>query len=133
MFTDLASIRTAVKDRLTPLLPSGWKFEPTLEGTVKALTPVLYIEFVRVDTRQEGAPLGAGQVLASFNLIITDPKTDTAKAEDAVDSHLVPIIRALDSFDDLYWENTEKRRLQDGPLAWIVQAFAFVKTIETEE
>ena len=55
MFSDLATIRQDVKDRLTPILPESWKYEATLEGTVKALVPVLYIEFVRLFARLRDA------------------------------------------------------------------------------
>lgn len=130
MFSDLATIRNDVKNRLTPILPSTWRYEATLEGTVKALVPVLYIEFVRIDTVVQGAPIGQGQAGAYFNVIITDPKTDTEKAEDAVDSHVLKVLGALDSFADIYWENAEKKRLEDGPMAWTVSVLAFASTTE---
>lgn len=131
MFTDLATLRNDVKTRLTPILPADWKYEPTLEGTIKARVPVLYIEFVAIETSVANANLPRGSVAARFNLIITDPKTDTEKAEDAVDGHIVDIIRALDPMDDLYWEGARKARLADGPLAWTFDAFAIVNTETT--
>lgn len=133
MFTDLETLRADVKERLTPLLPEGWKVDSSVEGAVKSLTPVLYVEFVRIDTAFRGEPLGTGQVAASFNLIITDPKTDTTKAEGSVDGHVVQVLAALDSFADMFWDNAEKQRLEDGPLAWKISAGAFVSTATTEE
>ena len=132
MFTDLASIRTDLETRLTPLLPSGWKFEPTIDGTIKASAPVLYIEFTAFEPRVQNNNLARGQVAARFNLIITDPKTDTKKAEDAVDEHVRRLIGAIDSMDDIYWDTAEKKRLPDGPLAWTVNTFAIADTT-TEE
>lgn len=132
MFTDLAAIRSDVKERLTPLLPTDWKYEEYLEGTVKSLVPVLYIEFVRIDTVVQGAPVARGQAGAHFNLIITDPKTDSKKTENAVDGHVLKVLGALDSFDDLYWESAEKKRLEDGPMAWTISVLAFTSTTTTE-
>lgn len=124
MFSDLSTIREAVKARLAPILPSGWESVEFLEGTVKSRTPVWYIEFVRVDSAIQGGALGRGQVAAVFNIIITDPKTDTKKAENAVDGHLLALLGAVDEFDDIFWDNAEKKRLLDGPMAWTVSAFA---------
>lgn len=128
MFTDLATIRAAVEDRLTPELPVKWRIENTVDTSLKALVPVLYLEFTRVSTTVSGEALGRGQVSASFNVIITDPKTDTAKAEDDVDAHLMKILSVLDSFDDIYWDAAEKRRLPEGQLAWVITAFALAQT-----
>lgn len=128
MFTDLATIRTAVKDRLTPILPASWKWHEYLEGLVKADTPAVYIEYTRVDQEVQGQPLALGQVCARFVFIVTDPKTDTKKAEAAVDAHLVPILNALDDMDDIYWDAAEKARLEDGPMAWRITAFAIAET-----
>lgn len=128
MFTDLAAIRQDVKDRLTPILPPEWRTEATLEGTVKAVVPVLYIEFVRIAGTVQGQDLSRDQVGAYFNIIITDPKTDTDKAEDAVDAHVLKVLTALDSYSDMYWESAEKKRFPDGPLAWTFSVFAFAST-----
>lgn len=132
MFSDLATIREAVKDALTPLLPSSWKFVAALEGTIKSRTPVVYIEFTNLDTTIAGEPLPRGSVAAQFNLIVTDPKTDTDKAEDDVDAHLLKFVQALDPLDDIYWTTAAKDRLPDGPLAWQLTAFAIANTT-TEE
>lgn len=130
MFTDLATLREAVKDRLTPLLPADWACVPYLEGMSKALKPVWYIEYTAVESAVNGQELGEGQVAPSLNIIITDPKTDTQKAETAVDGHVLQVIRALDEFDDIYWTRIEKKRLEDGPMAWTFSVFALASTKE---
>lgn len=132
MFTDLPTLRTDVKDRLTPLLPESWKTEEYLEGTLNALVPVLYIEFVRIDTVVQGEALAPGQVGAVLNLIVTDPQTDTKKTENSADAHVLKLLQALDSFEDLIWEKAEKKRLQDGPMAWTVDVIGLVNTEPTE-
>lgn len=135
MFTDLATVREAVKDRLTPLFPAGWKFEASIEGAVKSLTPVLYIEFTDIEQRVQGLNLPQGTVASRFRLIVTDPKTDVSKAEDDVDEHILRLVRALDPMPDMYWDTCNKTRLEAGPLAWIMVAFALVHTPnpDTEE
>lgn len=132
MFSDLATIRAAVKDLLTPILPNKWKPKDSLEGTVNALTPVWYIEFTRLDSTEGGAPLGRGQVAAGIRLIVTDPKKDTSKAEDDVDQHVLTLILALDPHADLFWSSAEKRRLDTGELAWAVELVALVETPDPE-
>lgn len=128
MFTDLATVRSDVKTRLTPILPADWRVEASIEGTIKALSPVLYIEFVGIDPRVRNTDLPRGKVTARFNIIITDPKTDTDKAEDAVDGHILRVIRALDGMSDIFWDTCEKDRLTNGPLAWKITAFALTDT-----
>lgn len=128
MFTDLASIREAVKERLTPLLPATWEIEPTIEARSKRGVPVLYIEFVKFDTSDESGDLARGQVSAKFNLIIVDPRTDTAKGEDAVDEHVLRVVRAIDPQDDIFWTTADLGREPTGEMRWAVSCSALVQT-----
>lgn len=132
MFSDLASIREAVEARLAPRLPDTWRWVPYLEGTNKTLVPVVYLEFVAFEPRVQNSNLALGQVAARFNIVVTDPKTDTEKAEDDVDEHVLGVIRALDDMSDMYWDTAEKKRLDVGPLAWTISTFAIADTT-TEE
>lgn len=133
MFTDLASIRTAVKERLTPLLPADWKWELTIEARSKARVPVVYVEYTQLDTTDEGGNLPRGQVSARFNLVIVDPLTDTEKAEAAVDEHVLRIVRALDEQDDIYWTTATLGREPTGELRWEIACAAITETPNPDE
>lgn len=128
MFTDLASIRAAVKERLTPLLPEAWDIEPTIEERSKRRIPVLYLEFVKFDTSDESGDLAHGQVSAKFNLIIVDPQTDTGKAEDAVDEHVLRVVKAIDPQPDIFWTTADLGREPTGEMRWAISCSALVET-----
>jgi hypothetical protein len=124
MFSDISAIREELKARIAPELPDGWVVKEYLTEAIESLTPVVYFEFVRFDSKADGQPLGKGYAGAEFNIWITDPKTDDKGSEDAVDTHVVRIINIIDSHSDIYWESAEKDRLKTGPLAWSIKAFA---------
>lgn len=133
MFSDLASIRTAVKDRLEPLLPDTWRWVPYADTLTTAATPIVYIEFTEIASMVNGEPLGPGQCAPGLNLIVTDPLTDTEKAENAVDEHVLRLIHALESSNDLYWSTATKRRLENGQMAWVIPVTALAETPDPTE
>lgn len=127
MFSSLASFRTELEAQIKPGLPATWRVESSLTAAINALTPVLYFEFTEISSTDPGGPLARGTVWASCDLIITDPQTGDG-AENAVDTHVISVITALDPRDDIHWDTARKERLTDGPLAWRVSAHALVAT-----
>lgn len=125
MFSDLAEIRAAVRARLEPLLPAGWRWEEYVTETLaKAAAPTVYLEFVRIDSTVNGQPLGRGQAAAQFNIIVAIHKT-SADGEDDVDALVATFIGVLDhDNEDLYWTTADKSRLPTGSLAWTISAGA---------
>lgn len=124
MFSDISALRAELKARIEPELPAGWVIKEYLTEAVESLTPAVYFEFARFDSKADGQPLGAGYANAEVDIWVTDPKTDEQRSEDAVDSHVVRIINIIDSHSDIYWDSAEKQRLSTGPLAWRIKTSA---------
>lgn len=132
MFSDLASIRTAVKERLAPLLPEKWKWETTVAETAeKSLVPVVYVEFTGIESAPDGTPLGRGTAGARFNIIVADNKTGE-QGESATDEHVLRIVAAIEHTDDLYWSTATKARFPDGRLYWAITVLALALTPNPE-
>lgn len=137
-YADLPNIRSAVKETLTGILPATWHIEPTLEAPTKRLVTAVYLEFTGITAHTaNGDELGPDELGANFNLVIQSTSTDTAKAEAEIDAAILPVIRALDAQDDLWWSNAEKGRMQDGGLLyWRITGGAIATTTDptpTEE
>jgi hypothetical protein len=124
MFSSIAEIRTAVRDRLAPVLPASWMWIPNADTLTTAARPTVYIEFTGIASTVNGEPLARGEAVPQLNLVVTDPHTDTAKAEDAVDEHLLRVLAKVEYDDDLHWSTGSKRRLENGQLAWIIPLVA---------
>lgn len=133
MFSDLATIRAAVRERLTPALPDSWDWEEYVtESPSKSLVPVVFLEFTGLESAPDGQPLGRGQAGARFQIIVADPGT-SERAEDAVDEHMLRLIGVLEHSDDLYWSTGTKQRLPDGRMAWRVDVLALTETPQPQE
>lgn len=133
MFSDLSQIRAALEALLKPQLPDTWDWTPYADTIEKVATPTVGIEFTGIVSAPDGEPLGPGQAGAEFNLVITDVPTDTKKAEDAVDKHVLAVIFTLDKSNDLHWSTAAKRRLQSGQMAWIISCIALAQTPDPTE
>ena len=128
MFSDLAAIRTAVRERLEPILPDEWKWETSVaDAPQKALVPVVYLEFVRIESAPDGQPLGPGSAGARFNLIVATPST-AERGEDDADDCVHRLVSVLEHTPDLYWSDATKLRLDDGRLAWRIDVLALTLT-----
>lgn len=133
MFSDLSEIRAAVRARLEPLMPDGWKFdEYVTEAVQKSLVPAVWLEFIRIESTVDGAPLGPGSAGARFNVIVADPATGT-KGEDDVDQHAMRLLGAIEHTTDMYWSGAEKARLTDGRVAWRIDVIALTLTPNPDE
>jgi hypothetical protein len=128
MFSSIAEIRTAVRDLLAPVLPASWVWKPNVDTLTTASAPTVYIEFTGISSTDEEGPLARGYSAPQLNLVVTDPLTDTAKAEDAVDMHLLRVLSKIEYSDDLHWSTASKRRLENGQLAWIIPLNALAYT-----
>lgn len=119
MFSDIAGVRTALADRLRPILPTNWKIEPALkEPPQEFLSPLLVFEFTRLTPDADGQPLGRGFVAAGIDLILGTPKTNEGPAEDDVDQLALTLVRAIDDQADIYFSGAEKQRLDSGQWLW---------------
>lgn len=133
MFSDLASIRTALRDRLGPALPEEWRIVDHIATPAETIVPILHFEFTGIDSTANGQPLGRDTVACSFDLVIETPRSDDAGAEDDVDDHVLTLARVLQKSSDIYWDTARKQRLADGGhMTWRVSLTLLTNTAPSE-
>lgn len=115
MFSNIATIRAALKARLVPLLPENWQFEDGLKEAYDTVTPIVYAEFTGISSSANGTPLSRDTIAVSFDLVIASAGSAD---EDGADAHLVTLAHALQRFDDIYWDTLTKIPLKSGAYAW---------------
>lgn len=115
MFSDPATIRTELRDRLKPLLPEKWRIIDNLSQAVDTVVASVYFEFTEVSSSVNGTPLDRFTVAAKFDLVVASAG---AGDEDGADADLVTLAHALQQCDDIYWDTAKKERLSNGALAW---------------
>ncbi|KQR43431.1 hypothetical protein ASF87_16710 [Microbacterium sp. Leaf161] len=126
MFSDLPAFRSELRDRLVAALPDEWEIVKDLMAANVSLVPAVYIEFNKFDTTFNGEALGHGQVSATADLVLADPRTADVVAEQAIEDEVVLLIRELDKSSDIGWSTATKFRLDSGPLAWRISTIALV-------
>lgn len=127
MFSSIPALRDELAQLLRGALPDTWEVVPDLMAKDVALVPAVYIEFKELDTvTAKGEELGRGTVAASVDLVLADPRSADGVAEGAIEDHVVPLLKALDTHSDLGWSKAVKVRLDSGPLAWRVSLTTLV-------
>lgn len=130
MFSDLASIRTALADDLSQLLPADWLIVHSMDdGAVNASVPVLYIEFKRLTGDANGQPLSRGEVACGIDLIVIEP----GSVEGDVDAHVLKIAQALQRSSYIYWSSADKERFSPGEFGWRIQTLILCSTTPAPE
>lgn len=131
MFSDIASVRTALEARLRPLLPPRWKIDAALkEPPQEFLSPLVIFEFTRIASSSEGTPLPPGTAGAEIGIVLCTPKTREGDAEDDVDELVLTLVKALDAQSDIFWASAEKQRLESGQWAWRIHTTVLTQTKE---
>lgn len=115
MFSDPATIRTELRDRLKPLLPANWRIINNLSEAIDTVVTVIYFEFTEVSSSVNGTALDRFTVAPKFDLVVASAGTGD---EDGADADLVTLAHALQQCDDIYWDTAKKERLSNGALAW---------------
>lgn len=119
MFSDIAGVRAALKDRLKPSLPTRWTIEEHLkQPPTEYRSPLVTFEFTQFEGSVNGQDLSRGQVAANVDLVIGSPKTADSTGEDDVDELALTLIRVIDDQSDMYWSTAEKQRLDAGQWVW---------------
>lgn len=131
MLSSITAFRGELKDRLTAALPDEWEIVADLMAANVGLVPAVYIEFQQLDTVLDGEPLGRGQVAATVDLVLIDPRTADGEAEKAIELEIIPLLIELDKSDDIGWSTAKKIRQDSGPLSWRVSCTALVALATT--
>jgi hypothetical protein len=133
MFSDLATLRATLAERLTPQLPADWRMVDHIEGYTESLVPVVFFEFTEFGSSAGGQPLPRSAVAASIDVVVTTPRTDyDGGAETDVDSHVLRIVQVIVQADDLFFSTARKVQLDNGPLAWRVSLTALTNIAPSE-
>lgn len=131
MFSDIASVRTALKSRLSPSLPSRWSIQENAQQPPSEYrTPLITFEFARFDSTVGGGELGPGQVAAGIDLIVSSPKTADSVGEDDVDQLVLTLIQVIDAQSDMFWSSADKDRFDAGQWAWRIHTTVLTESKE---
>ncbi|KKX96693.1 hypothetical protein [Microbacterium sp. Ag1] len=131
MFSDIAGVRAALKERLAPDLPVRWSIEENLkQPPTEYRAPLITFEFTRFEAAPDGQELGAGQVGAAVDLVLGSPMTADEKGEDDVDQLALTLVQVLDRQSDMYWSTAEKQRLESGQWVWRIHTIVLTESKE---
>lgn len=132
MFSDIAGVRAALKERLTPSLPARWTISTALKKPpTEFKSPLVLFEFTRFESAPEGQQLGPGQVGAAIDIIVASPMTAEDVGEDDVEQLALTLVQVVDSQSDMYWSTAEKQRL-DPTGQWVWRIHTIVLTSSKE-
>jgi len=149
MFSDLTSIRAALKARLQPeptipgddvepgpdtlpsdyVLPTKWRYIDHISEPVESLTPVVYTEFAAISPEANGQPLGRDAVACNVDLVVAAVSTDNKVSEAQADEYVHRLIRAINhDNDDIFFSSARKERETNGSVAWRVSIVCIAST-----
>jgi hypothetical protein len=131
MFSDIAGVRVALKERLAPKLPDTWTINEALkQPPTEYRDPLITFEFTRFESAPDGQELGAGQVGASVDLVLGSPMTADDKGEDDVDQLALTLVQVIDAQSDVYWSTADKQRLDSGQWVWRIHTIVLTESKE---
>lgn len=131
VFSDIAGVRAALKERLAPSLPARWVIEENLkEPPTEYRSPLITFEFTRFESAPDGRELGAGQVGAAVDLVLGSSMTAAGDGEDDVDQLALTLVQVIDRQSDMYWSTAEKQRLAAGQWAWRIHTIVLTESKE---
>ena len=108
------NVREFLADKLSPLIPDGWKIVASVRNLDKPTGIVAQIKHTGV-TRMPEAPIGHLQ--HTVTLTVLTPHTDVEKAEDALDEAVTELLTLIDAHESIGWSDATKVRA-DTWLAW---------------
>ena len=131
MFSDIAGVRAALKERLSPALPDGWTIDEYVrQAPTEYRAPAVMFVFERIESAPDGQQLAPGQVGAAIDIMVGSPKTVEGPGEDDVDELALTLVHVLDRQPDLAWSTAEKQRLSAGQWAWRISTIALTSSKE---
>lgn len=131
MFSDIAGVRTALKERLAPSLPGDWAIEKNLkQPPTEYRAPLLTFEFTRFDGAPYGQQLATGQVGALVDMVLGSPKSTDGAGEDDVDQIVLTVINLIEAQSDIFWDSADKQRLETGQWVWRIHTAVITSSKE---
>lgn len=132
MFSDLAHVRQALKERLAPGLPATWTINEFIKTPpTEYRNPLVTFEFTRLDRQAGGQNLAAGCVAAVVDIIVGSPKTAEETGEDDADQLVLALTRVIDAESDIYWDSADKQVMAGtGQWAWRIHTTVITSSKE---
>lgn len=132
MFSDIATVRGALKERLTPELPEAWEIAAFIrQPPTEYRSPLITFEFTRFTGAVNGKPLPPGQVGAAIDLVLGSPKTADETGEDDVDQLALTLVQVIESQSDIFFDSAEKQRLEaSGQWVWRIHTLVLTNSKE---
>lgn len=131
MFSDIAGVRVALKERLSPALPARWSIEENLKDPPTEYgAPLVTFAFTGFSSTVNGQELGPGQVGAEVDIIVGSPLSVVGKGEDDADHLALRLVQAIDSQADMFWSSAEKQRIESGQWAWRIHTIVLTSSKE---
>jgi hypothetical protein len=131
VFSDIAGVRAALKERLSPSLPHGWKIDENLKKPpTEYKNPLVMFEFTRFESAPDGQRLGAGQVGAAIDIIVGSSMTAEGEGEDDSDQLALTLLQVIDAQSDIYWATAEKQRFESGQWVWRIHTTVLTNSKE---
>lgn len=132
MFSDIAGVRAALKERIARELPEKWTISQAIkQPPTEYREPLVTFEFTRFDSTANGAPLPPGQVGAAIDLVLGSPKTADETGEDDVDQLALTLVQVIESQSDIFFDSAEKQRLEaSGQWVWRIHTIVLTTSKE---
>lgn len=132
MSYEIATVAPALEATLKEALP-GWSVSNIdLGPRTNTLNIGLTYEQLDVSSEFAGQRLAAGWLAVTFNLVLSAPEQDPAKATARVFANLPDLIDVLDALDDLVWTTASKARDAAGTF-YTVPMTVFARTNTPDE
>lgn len=111
----MTNARKHLAERLTAILPKGWRVVPYGTDLDVLSTPVVMIQQSRIKPSNH-SPLGRHSV--EFTVTLIDPSQDERLAEDHLDDQIDTLLYALETFGELVWTDAQRVLFQTTYNAW---------------
>lgn len=131
MFSDIAGVRAALKERLQPLVPDAWTINEYLsQAPTEYKSPLIIFEFTTIESRPDGVQLAPGQVGAGIDIIIGSPKSVEDIGENDVDELALKLVQVIDRQSDMAWSGGIKQNLSQRQWAWRIRTIVLTSSKE---
>lgn len=131
MFSDIAGVRAALKERLAASVPAPWQIDEFIrEPPTEYRSPQVLFEFSRFERTVNGQPLASGFVAAVVDILVGSPLTIEGEGEGDADDLALTLVRVIDNQSDMYWDSAEKQKLPAGQWAWRIHTIVITESKE---
>lgn len=133
MSFDLRSVAADLETFLVETCPDAWKVVNAEKLNGKTTGLVLSYEQLDALATANSAPLPAGWIGVTFQLVLSTPETDATKAMPRASRALADLFIALDTSNQVYYDDATRTRLSTGETAYVVPVLVLARYTPTPE